>query len=171
MSNNTLWHKRENRYHVQYECDSIDGFVRWAVDRPDIPNGCKAVLCRGQPQYRRLVPRIAEYDTKKLNLLLSSKHALEQRLFDEFKRWVAGNMNPGLDDWDLLALARHHALPTRLLDWTENPLAALYFATRDYPEKGWVSVWRFCVTDEDVDSDAVDKPAEGKRDHRDHPSK
>lgn len=37
-------------------------------------------------------------------------------------------------EWEWMFLMRHHEMPSRLLDWTENPLIALYFSVR--PKKG-----------------------------------
>ncbi len=85
----------------------------------------------------------------------------EREILNEFKRQAI----PFLDfvpdnDWQWLALAQHNRLPTRLIDWTRNPLVALWFAVKDLAiENLPCVVWAFHYEESDIVSNIKDCPS------------
>ena len=130
--------------------ESLSQFVQYVEDikrRTEAAGNPADLIFRGQPCDLPLIPRLGR-------LALRGKlDRVEKLIVEEFKRTMTPltEFHPD-NEWDVLAVAQHHGLPTRLLDWTQSASSALWFTVRapfrpdkrsDAPQAG--VVWVFAA--------------------------
>ena len=109
----------------EIKLDSIEKFITYTNG---YKNESKIRLYRGQkddfPLYSKLFRLVNE---KKR---IKEFYTIEKVIFQKFKKRALDfdkNISQ-YNDWEILSIGQHYGLPTRFLDWTSNPLIALWFA-------------------------------------------
>lgn len=87
----------------------------------------KVLWYRGCGNYKySLTPSLYRHKKK---ITISELSNLENDLMTRFRQTsVPFHSKPLVDEWETLFFMQHYGIPTRLLDWTENPFIALFFA-------------------------------------------
>lgn len=109
------------------------------ISKLDLSDGI--TMFRGQADIRwPLIPSIGRMHNQLKGY--DNWNVFEEDILERFQKYSSPFINKTpTNKFEWMVIAQHHGLPTRLLDWTSNPLKALFFAVDDPSNNSDGVVW------------------------------
>lgn len=114
-------------YHTTFKVEKLNEFI-------EVIMGFEKILRKNNSYTKKMIYRGMANDSWEPIPSVARNRKLEineKELIHELKYRYPDNFSNLNTNFEMLANMQHYGLPTRLLDFTENPIIALYFACRE----------------------------------------
>jgi hypothetical protein len=127
-------------YSIENEITSINGYIDYIKELKTIWKARNAndIWFRGESQDYVLLPKVFRNKIIGSTAFTYNEFYIYQAFTSLYKNYIDANFQ---HKYEILTFMQHYGVPTRLLDWTESALVALFFAVEKWGKDSDAFIW------------------------------